>query len=288
MIDDSDKIEGLRLRRNHWAQARDWSLLSQRMRHLIKALHQNRALECAIESTKRASLADWSEHRPHQLLVDISELYQRDARTGIQRVVRSILLALQTDPPMGFRVCPIYADPDGIYRYADYGVIANSGSYEPDQAMDAGPGDVFLGLDLTAHLFPQIEPDLAALRNAGVNIYYVVYDLIPVRYPQFVAQGMTSVFDRWLRSISHHADGLICISRAVAEDLVNWQLAELPNVPLPMVRYFHLGADFETSEPTTGLPEDATYLLDQIRSRTSFLMVGTLEPRKGHRLVLDF
>ena len=39
--------------------------------------------------------------------------------------------------------------------------------------------------------------------------------------------------------------------------------------------------------PTTGLPSDAETVLQRIRSAASFLMVGTLEPRKGHTQVLE-
>ena len=54
-----------------------------------------------------------------------------------------------------------------------------------------------------------------------------------------------------------------------------------------MIDWFHLGADVESSEPTKGLPLDADAVLDHLRSRKSFLMVGTLEPRKGHEQVLE-
>ena len=43
-----------------------------------------------------------------------------------------------------------------------------------------------------------------------------------------------------------------------------------------------MGADVENSAPSRGLPTDATQTLKAIQSKTSFLTVGTLEPRKGH------
>ncbi len=44
----------------------------------------------------------------------------------------------------------------------------------------------------------------------------------------------------------------------------------------------HLGADIDASAPTAGLPADAGRTLDAIASRPTFLMVGTVEPRKGY------
>jgi len=52
------------------------------------------------------------------------------------------------------------------------------------------------------------------------------------------------------------------------------------------VNWFHHGADIENSVPTKGMPENANEVLAAIRSRPTFLMVGTLEPRKGHAQAL--
>jgi glycosyltransferase involved in cell wall biosynthesis len=51
---------------------------------------------------------------------------------------------------------------------------------------------------------------------------------------------------------------------------------------VPRIASFHLGADVENSAPSKGLPQDAAQTLKAIKSKTSFLTVGTLEPRKGH------
>jgi glycosyltransferase involved in cell wall biosynthesis len=50
--------------------------------------------------------------------------------------------------------------------------------------------------------------------------------------------------------------------------------------------WFHLGADLESSNPTFGLPVNANEVLKKISNSSSFLMVGTIEPRKGHAQTL--
>ena len=53
------------------------------------------------------------------LFVDVSELAQRDANTGVQRVTRSILKQLLEKPPAGYVVEPVYGTPERPgYRYA--------------------------------------------------------------------------------------------------------------------------------------------------------------------------
>ena len=53
------------------------------------------------------------------------------------------------------------------------------------------------------------------------------------------------------------------------------------------IGWFHHGADIDQAAPTRGLPKDAARNLAAFAARPSFLMVGTIEPRKGHLQVLD-
>lgn len=58
-----------------------------------------------------------------------------------------------------------------------------------------------------------------------------------------------------------------------------------PN-PLLTVSNFHLGADLDASVPSTGMPDNAQALLATMAAAPSFIMVGTMEPRKGHAQTL--
>ena len=57
------------------------------------------------------------QRRQRQLLYDVTVLSERDAKTGIQRVVRSIMSELIENPPEGYRVEPIRIDGHE-FRYA--------------------------------------------------------------------------------------------------------------------------------------------------------------------------
>ena len=121
---------------------------------------------------------------------------------------------------------------------------------------------------------------------SGTRVYFVVYDLLPVLMPQFFKANTHKSFEQWLRVVGC-GDGLVCISKAVADDFVQWFKAK--DVVLPpcfLVDFFHLGADIAASEPTRGIPEDSGKVLSILSINTSFLMVGTVEPRKGHAQTL--
>ena len=229
--------------------------------------------------------------RRRQLLVDVSALAQDDRGTGIQRVTRSILREWLLHPPAGWSiesVCAVPAAPGYRYarRFASRFLGVDEGWAE-DAPADAWTGDVFLGLDLAPYLVPEREAFFADLRARGVAIMFVVYDLLPVLRPDWWGDGAHSLFTAWLRTIARVADGLICISRATLDDLRNWLDAEQPGRQRPLrLGYFHMGADVDSSCPSTGLPGDAGKTLRRLQERATFLMVGTVEPRKGHAKTL--
>ncbi|MBD8481806.1 glycosyltransferase family 4 protein [Pseudomonas coleopterorum] len=220
-----------------------------------------------------------------QLFVDVSEMVQRDSRTGVQRVVRSILRELIANPPIGYAVEPVYAtDTEFGYRYArqyTQQFLGQTISGEPDPIIDFSQGDIFLGLDMQHRVQPHQATFYRHLRREGIKVYFVVYDLLPVLRPEFFPEGTFADHERWLK-LAKDLDGFLCISRTVADELKAWLKEHVEDRPRPLsIEWFHIGADLENSNPTIGMPADADVVLSHIANSPSFLQVGTLEPRKG-------
>lgn len=237
----------------------------------------------------RARRIRFPGNRGKQFFIDISGIVQGDARTGIQRVTRSILKELLDNPPDGYRVEPVYATPhrEG-YRYASQyaAQLRNQHCGEEDEDIDYQTGDIFLGLDLQ-HRTAIVQRDfLMKLQRDGVKINFVVYDLLPILMPHaFVLEP--DIHKIWLETITAF-DGAVCISRAVADELLDWLEANDRQCMRTFnINWFHLGADIENSVPTFGLPAGAADVLDHIARSPGFLMVGTVEPRKGHQQTLN-
>jgi glycosyltransferase involved in cell wall biosynthesis len=228
---------------------------------------------------------------PRQLLVDVSALIQSDLKTGIQRVVRSVLLALIADPPPGYRIEPVFSTGGGrSYHYArQFGMslVGETGLALEDAPVDLRPGDIFFGLDLFTNGTSQNEELLQSMRDRGVHIYFVVFDLLPMLRPDVFPFGTEQYFGDFLRTIHKVSDGVLCISRAVADELAAWYAGqELERVAPLKLGHFHLGADINASAPSFGLTPDADKVFAALATRPSFLMVGTVEPRKGHAQAL--
>jgi glycosyltransferase involved in cell wall biosynthesis len=224
-----------------------------------------------------------------QILIDVSMLARSDARSGIQRVTRAIMMALLNDPPPGYRIEPVRAVADG-YVYARRFAcrhLALSEDCLSDEAVEAGRDDIFIGLDLAIDFVPACEAWFLSQRRRGMQVVFVVYDLLPLLQPHFFPTDLPPVVLRWINTVAGIADGMVCISRSVADELYGWLSQVKPRRLMPLLLgFFHLGADLRASLPTTGRSEDSGDILEKLRSRPSLLMVGTLEPRKGHRQAL--
>jgi len=225
-----------------------------------------------------------------QLFVDVSELVQRDSKSGIQRVVKSILSEWLINPPKGLRIEPVYAteEKEGYYYARNFtlGFLECPMDVLSDELIEYHPGDIFLGLDLQPQIVSAQKVFYQQLRNDGVCVQFLVYDLLCILMPQHFVDGASEGHNRWLEVVAE-SDGVICISKAVANEVEDWMKECSPERLRPFnVSWFHLGADVESSITTQGIPDSARKLLKAVQVDTSFLMVGTIEPRKGHAQIL--
>lgn len=231
--------------------------------------------------------------RQKQLFIDVTNISRNDLKTGIERVVRAQLLELIKAVPAGFRVEPVYLSKadKGVwhYRYANAytlkilnlpACVANANS-----PVDVGVGDIFYAADFAPYeMIAAAEEGLfMQWQMLGVQIHVLVYDLLPVLNPEFFPAGAGAVHAQWLKTMSQYADHLIGISRTVRDELNQWLLIHGPARKGALkLSAAPLGADINASVPTQGLPADAKKILSMLEQTKTFLMVGTIEPRKGH------
>ena len=224
------------------------------------------------------------EDRETRLFVDVTVLADVDVGTGIQRVVRNVLRQWLARAPAGYVIEPVRFDPAVGYVHARaFSSRFSGGDGQPadaDRPIDPYPGDIVVGLDLIAHLLPDGREYFRWLRNRGVRLWFVIYDLLPVTRPEFFPPGGLGVFQRWFQVVGELADGVACISRAVAEEFARWLDQVQPARLRPLrIGHFHLGADLhDDAKGTPGVGAG--------RDPATFLMVGTVERRKGHAQVL--
>ena len=249
----------------------------------------------AVDIQRLAKAIDYSLQGPAgkpTLLVDISELCKHDGKSGIQRVVRSILLEWLNHPPEGYVIKPVYTKAgEPFYRYAAQFTTMFLGKEaseaDQDDPISYRAGDIYLCLDLLMDVLPHKQSYLDTMRAHGVSIFFVVYDLLILQLPHCFVESLQAYYVEWIHAVTQY-DGAICISHAVADELREWIAKNVPPRNRPFrISAFHLGADIDQSMPSTGLPENPALRIESLEAFPNFLMVGTLEPRKGHAQTLD-
>ena len=279
-------------------------------RNIIEDLYTNSSQtheQKLIEAITRISIAKWPAEADlaavatalaanserfgsAQILLDVTIVADFDLRTGVQRVTRAILMALIADPPPGYRIEPVRAF-DGRYLYARRFACQCLGLAEDgltDDPVETDRADIFIGLDWCGGGLRSLRTWFLEQRRHGTQIVFIAYDMLPLLRPEFFPPEMVPWAGDWISTVAEVATGVVCISRTVADELYEWLTRTKPLRAQPLsLGYFHLGADLHASLPTKGASEDAATVLAKLRSRPTFLMIGTVEPRKGHRQALD-
>ena len=115
------------------------------------------------------------------------------------------------------------------------------------------------------------------------DLCFVVYDLIPILYPETFSTKLREDFTRWLERALQMNSKCICISQAVADDLQAYYRRKGFQREKPLEVYvMHLG--FDIPKLRIAVRDE---IKDFVKKAKTFLMVGTVEPRKNHLLLLQ-
>ena len=155
------------------------------------------------------------------------------------------------------------------------------------QPVEVIPGDILFMLDSSWVFYADFLPEIKRIHAGGGKVVTMVYDLIPIRHPETCHASVLNVFESWLKMAIQESDLLICISESVALDLETFlNSLQIPLINRPKITFFHLGSDIPVL--LGGHRELSASVKKLFASKEPvFLMVGTLEPRKGHSFVLD-
>ena len=222
-----------------------------------------------------------------RLVIDVSHIARDDHGTGIQRVVRETVRAAYCSKRPGFEAVAAELVGEDLLEADRW--LERQGlrlPFEVDGAdkapLELRPGDRLLMLDSSWARHAEFASVFARARDARVPVTTAVFDLLPLTLPpgNFMIGG-TDWFEGWLRSAIKVSDSLVCISKAVADELILYIARHRIGHDGLKVGYWHLGADLPI--PTACATEGP----DRGIGAPYALMVGTIEPRKNHALALD-
>jgi len=134
-------------------------------------------------------------------------------------------------------------------------------------------GNIYLNVGHTGLNSPHLAP---WLRDNGLRPVFLVHDLIPISHPQYCREGEAVRHAMRIENALATARGIVVNSIATEEDLARFARDRGKSMPPCQVAW--LGVE----------PPPAVTLRAAIASdRPYFVMVGTIEARKNHRLILD-
>ena len=262
--------------------------------------------------------------RLQRIFFDVSYTRTQAGNVGITRTVRKLLSALQeaqgeTGVPCvpvafhtsGFRVASPIAEKSAahgrpaahLYRWLTGSrvralaqmclplplleaawALTNRLTFDAlsakDPAIVFAPGDLLVLADECWNYKAWKAASLA--RTQGANAILVLYDLIPLRQPEYCVPLFTRAFRPWLLKMVANCDSVMCISRATALDFEGF--CQEQGVAQPPTSHFRLGCDISAA----GAPGVVRSKLAEFADQPApwFAVVGTIESRKNHALLL--
>lgn len=215
-----------------------------------------------------------------RVFIDVSILENTDYKSGIQRVVKKVitnLFGLQNNEAEYVLVC----------RSQD-GYVTAKGAYNnifgfayPVYHKDIEPADqdVFLMLDFDPWLGENNVKWLEYHKNRGMKILPLVYDTLPIKNKEWFDDAAYNYYVFWFTNIMPLADKIFVISDSVGKS----------------VKYFLNFFDIKTSAEVCTIKMGADAFEKEYRklnraansNEKNFLMVGTVEPRKGYKFIVE-
>lgn len=115
-------------------------------------------------------------------------------------------------------------------------------------------------------------------RQRGPRLLCVVHDLIPITHPQTCRAGEAERHARRMRHALQWSAALVANSAATRDDLAAWAARQGLAMPPLVVAWLAPGFAPRPDSATPAPPTDP---------QPHFVMLGTIEPRKNHRTILE-
>lgn len=244
------------------------------------------------------------------IYLDITNTYVTQLNTGIQRVSKELIRRLydynlvQTEMEF-IPVCFDQAisrwktirrgDFEQLYRgkqrSGPHRALRKMGDFLRMSCLkDFSTNAVFVDMDSTWHS-PLKRRDLFKnLKDQGIRIASMHYDLTPILFPEFCHPNTVSVFSDHMLAAVTYSDLFICISKESEKRLLVFGEKHIRH-PSFKTTVLKLGADFFVPDKKiaqTNRPGRKGRIFDPRNTKGTFLLcVGTLEPRKNHTFLLD-
>ena len=221
-------------------------------------------------------------------LIDVTKISHHDHGTGIQRVVRNLVLNL-INIDSGLGLVKLTAGSGEIIWASHWMRKALKLSLKDKiryvlSIPRIDHASKYIILDalwqrekiLRRKIFPRLS-------DYGVAVVTVIYDLIPVKHSIFCTRGHVRDFLNFLNLVIRYSSMLMCISKSIESEVKSYIKDKYNSHINPKICSWPLG--FELGDQNTiGRKNN---LIAKIEGCNNYLMVGTINEHKGHDIVIE-
>jgi glycosyltransferase involved in cell wall biosynthesis len=210
------------------------------------------------------------------LFLECTPTIRTGLNTGIQRVVRALIDRVAIfEQELGMKCVPIAHQIDWLYTIEDAKRMTHD-DYLNYPKIKAKEGDILLVID--AYWSFETIGWLPYFQSKGNKIFCVLYDFIPSNYPEFFTKSTTDNFESKTIELLKASSLAFCISRRTFSDAKKFMQKTGVDCPLEI---FNISPRSDLVELDYG--EKYTVSINT----PYFLQVGTIEPRRNTKRVLE-
>lgn len=228
-----------------------------------------------------------------KVYIDISMIMIGTKFTGIPRVVMEIVRRIAKDDDLDLVFLEYklskdsfeMIDKDKFIAFCNHGKD-NRNKMRTGRLLEFNgleKGSVFFDLDTVWKTRVRRSFLYPILKETGIQIITHIYDIIPITHPQFCGRDDVLGFVDYLGATLDYADKIVVNSEATKEAVDG--ICQKINHETKTIKVVSLGGDF------TKKIYDEESISDEVKKIVDngkfVLMVGTIEPRKNHKLILD-
>jgi glycosyltransferase involved in cell wall biosynthesis len=236
------------------------------------------------------------------LYYEISYPNSNQRVTGIPKCTQKILKALHMALPTHWEIKTVL----GLNQFEGFISADNFIEKKYIQYIKPVAGDIFLSTCLNLNMSDKLISAIKTYKDNNVNVNFISYDILPITRPDFFEgifehiksinkaanisnlsalneqDNFTEIFSIWLHNIILTSNNIHCISMTTKKNLLEWTVKnDLKDSQLPNIHIIPMAA--EKLLPKNPEPS----IVDIFKSNAiKFLMVGTIERRKGHEFIL--
>jgi len=217
-----------------------------------------------------------------RILIDSTYTSRVNDNGGIQRVVRNIGTEIINSGKEYTFVQLIAGKLITNYEYMYK--LKNEKYNGLEKKVIINQGDVLFLLDPTWDRYSEFLLIINQIHEKNGKVIAIIHDLFPIQYPQlFESASGRDVFKLWHEMIIQNCDQIVCDSRTTIIAVLKY-LSNNNRSIVTELFYFHLGATISNENKKKEVREYIKNIFDF--NGKIFLMVGTVEPRKGHDIVV--